>query len=189
MTTLNHPNIVKLITHFEDIKNIYFIMELAEEGHLYSRLKKVTRFEPAKAAKLLFDIFQAVNCLHEQNPPIIHRDIKPENILFFKNTLKLADFGWSNIKYDRVRMTFCGTPDYLAPEMIMEKGHTEKLDVWTLGVLMYELLIGKAPFSPPRGVKDPKMANKILEKNIMTTKPKFPNFIGKSARDLVEACL
>lgn len=75
------------------------------------------------AAKMLFDIFKSVNCLHEQNPPIIHRDIKPENILFFKEgTLKIADFGWSNIQQDKVRMTFCGTPDYLAPEMIMEKG-------------------------------------------------------------------
>lgn len=57
MTTLNHPNIVRLITHFEDQKNIYFIMELAEEGHLYSRLKKAVRFEPKIAAKYLFDIF------------------------------------------------------------------------------------------------------------------------------------
>lgn len=140
MTTLNHPNIVRLITHFEDQKNIYFIMELAEEGHLYSRLKKAVRFEPKIAAKYLFDIFQAVNCLHEQQPPIIHRDIKPENILFFGDILKLADFGWSNINQEKTRMTFCGTPDYLAPEMIMEKGkkyqklahilgHDEKLDV------------------------------------------------------------
>ena len=122
MTQLNHPNIVKLITHFEDVKNIYFIMELAEEGHLYSRLKKVGRYDSPTAARHLFDIFKAVNCLHEQDPPIIHRDIKPENILFFKNCLKLADFGWSNIHQERARMTFCGTPDYLAPEMIMEKG-------------------------------------------------------------------
>lgn len=122
MTKLNHPNVVELITHFEDVKNIYFVMELAEEGHLYSRLKKVGRFESRIAASHLFDIFKAVNCLHEQDPPIIHRDIKPENILFFKNGLKLADFGWSNIQQERARMTFCGTPDYLAPEMIMEKG-------------------------------------------------------------------
>ena len=83
MTNLNHPNIVKLITYFEDQRNIYFVMELAEEGHLYSRLKKIGRYEAQIAAKMLFDVFKAVNCLHEQDPPIIHRDIKPENILFF----------------------------------------------------------------------------------------------------------
>lgn len=85
--------------------------------------------------------------MHKQNPPIIHRDIKPENILFSQGHLKIADFGWSNLK-DKVRMTFCGTPEYLAPEMLMEKGHNEKLDVWTLGVLLYEILVGQPPFTP-----------------------------------------
>jgi serine/threonine protein kinase len=98
----------------------------------------------------MFDILKAVNYLHERNPPIIHRDIKAENILFFKDRLKIADFGWSSMK-DKVRTTFCGTPDYLAPEMILERGHNEKLDLWTLGILMYELLVGKAPFSPDLG--------------------------------------
>jgi serine/threonine protein kinase len=92
-------------------------------------------------------VLKAVHYLHVQHPPIIHRDIKPENILYFKDTLKLADFGWSNMK-DRVRTTFCGTPDYLAPEMITESGHSEKLDIWTMGILLYELVVGKAPFTP-----------------------------------------
>jgi len=61
--------------------------------------------------------------------------------------IKLVDFGWSNFK-NRQRMTFCGTPDYLAPEMILEQGHDEKLDIWSIGVLAFELLTGKAPFTP-----------------------------------------
>jgi aurora kinase, other len=101
----------------------------------------------------MFDVFKAVNYLHIQTPPIIHRDIKPENVLFVGSRLKLADFGWSNMK-DRVRTTFCGTPDYLAPEMILEQGHNEKLDVWTLGILTYELVVGKAPFTPTTTTKD-----------------------------------
>lgn len=188
MRKLNHPNIVTLVTHFEDIKNIYFVMELAQEGHLYSRLKKQGVYEEDKAALFLYDIFKSVNYLHEQDPPIIHRDIKPENILFFEGCVKLADFGWSNIQ-DRARNTFCGTPDYLAPEMILEKGHNEKLDVWTLGILMYELVVGRAPFSPPKGVKNQKTANKMLERNIMTAKPRYPSHVSKQARDLINACL
>lgn len=147
MKSLDHPNVVKNVTNFEDSTNIYLLMELGDEGHLYSRLKKAGRFYEKTAARFLFDIMKAVNYLHERDPPIIHRDIKAENILFFGDTLKLADFGWSSLK-DKVRTTFCGTPDYLAPEMILERGHNEKLDLWTVGILMYELLVGKAPFSP-----------------------------------------
>ena len=136
----------------------------------------------------MFDVFKAVNYLHIQSPAIIHRDIKPENVLFVGSRLKLADFGWSNMK-DRVRTTFCGTPDYLAPEMILERGHNEKLDVWTLGILTYELVIGKAPFSPSSSMKDKKAAHRQLEKNIMEKQPKFPSHCSKDAVDLIAACL
>lgn len=78
----------------------------------------------------------------------MHRDLKPENILLNdKKEIKIIDFGWSN-RDDDIRNTYCGTPDYLSPEMITGDGHSNKLDVWTAGVLMYELLHGKAPFSP-----------------------------------------
>lgn len=94
-------------------------------------------------------MFKAVDFLHKQTPSIIHRDLKLENILFTDEGLKITDFGWSNLK-DRVRNTFCGTPEYLAPEMLMEKGHNEKLDCWTLGILVYEILVGRGPFAPPK---------------------------------------
>lgn len=135
----------------------------------------------------MFDIFKAVAYLHSQDPPIIHRDIKPENILFCGDKMKLADFGWSNMK-TKVRTTFCGTPDYLAPEMILERGHNEKLDVWTLGVLTYELLVGKAPFRPG-ALKSQKAANRELEKNIIQRVPNFPKNVSKEAVNLVMALL
>lgn len=137
----------------------------------------------------MFDVFKAVAYLHAQDPPIIHRDIKPENILFYGDKLKVADFGWSNMKNNKVRKTFCGTPDYLAPEMILESGHNEKLDVWTLGVLTYELIVGKAPFSPSKGIKNQKLANRELEKNIMKRVPAFPKHVSKEAMNLIMALL
>ena len=173
MKTLDHENVVRNLTNFEDSTNIYLLMELAEDDHLYSRLKKFNYFNEQIAAKYMFDIFKAVNYLHERDPPIIHRDIKAENILFLGGKLKLADFGWSSMK-DKVRTTFCGTPDYLAPEMILERGHNEKLDLWTLGILTYELLVGKAPFSPDADtVKDQREAHTILERNILKMEPDF----------------
>ena len=173
MKSLDHENIIRNLTNFEDSTNIYLLMELAEEGHLYYRLKKSKFFDEKTSAKYMFDILKAVNYLHERDPPIIHRDIKAENILFFQDRLKLADFGWSSIK-NKVRTTFCGTPDYLAPEMILERGHNEKLDLWTLGILMFELLVGKAPFSPDlTKFKDQREAHKTLEKNILKMKPDF----------------
>lgn len=75
----------------------------------------------------------------------MHRDIKPENILIAGDMYKIADFGWSNLN-DDLRNTFCGTPEYLSPEMIMGKGHNEKNDIWTLGILWYELMVGESPF-------------------------------------------
>ena len=111
----------------------------------------------------------AIEFCHSRDPPIIHRDIKPENILLDKEGhIKLADFGWSNFfNPNAKRKTYCGTLDYLAPEMIEESGHDVSLDYWSLGVLTYELLTGKAPFTPPPGLKDQKQIQQQLEQNIL----------------------
>lgn len=143
-----------------------------------------------------YDVFKAVDYLHKQSPPIIHRDLKPENILMSQGHLKIADFGWSNLK-DKERTTFCGTPEYLAPEMLMEKGHNEKLDVWTLGILLYEMLVGEPPFTPKdiEGMHQ----NQIFEKlktNIVVFisitkngKVSYPNYLSIEAKDLLQNLL
>lgn len=186
---LNHENIIKLNGYFEDDRNIYFILELADDDHLYAKLNKVEKFTEDVAAQYLFQMLKAVNYLHTQDPPIIHRDIKPENILFVGGVLKLADFGWSNMKVNAARNTYCGTPDYLAPEMVLEKPHTEKLDVWTLGVLLFELVTGRAPFTPTSNLKDRKAVQRELSKNIIDVKMKIPSHVSKECSDLIKKLL
>ena len=99
--------------------------------------------------KFIVELLSAIEYLHSRTPVIIHRDIKPENILLDSNNyVKLADFGWSSFFASKLRKTYCGTLQYLAPEMILETGHDNMIDIWSLGVLIYELLTGKDPFAP-----------------------------------------
>src|SRR3990167_7279480 len=92
------------------------------------------------------DLFKATQYLHNRLPAIVHRDIKPENVLVFPEGVKLADFGTANFVERTHKDSVCGTPEYLCPEMITKQGHDQKVDVWCLGILMYELLSGKTPF-------------------------------------------
>lgn len=148
MYGLEHPNIVKLFNHYEEEDYIYLILKCATGGQLWQKLNRVGRFDEKTVKVFMTETMSAIEYLHTHNPPIIHRDIKPENILLDAGGhIKIADFGWSNIN-NHMRTTYCGTLDYLAPEMIMESGHDEKIDYWSLGVLIYELLTGKAPFAP-----------------------------------------
>lgn len=188
MSMIKHENIIELKTYFEDNRHIYFILELAEDKHLYSRLKLKGKYPEKTASQFIYDTLKAQDYLHTRSPPIIHRDIKPENILFVDGKAKLADFGWCNLK-DDFRNTYCGTPDYLAPEMIREKGHNEKLDIWTVGVLTFELLTGKAPFAPSKTVKDKKKAQEQLEDNILNNIPTFTESLSKDAVEIVSLML
>ena len=149
MYKVNHPHIIKLINHFEDDQNVYLIMELGAKGHLLSFLKKFSHgLDQMVTAQYMREIISAIKYLHSMDPPVIHRDIKPENILLDSNgRCKLADFGLATYINDNKRVTFCGTPQYLAPEMVERKGHGLEIDIWALGVLCFELLTGKLPFN------------------------------------------
>ena len=138
----------------------------------------------------MFDILKALEYLHSMSPPIIHRDIKPENILINNKVLQIADFGWSNENdMKEVRNTFCGTPDYLAPEMILGNGHNEKLDMWTVGILMYELLHGKPPFTPKKRKHNRRMQQREIEKNILNGNIEFEKTISRDSKEVMIALL
>lgn len=130
-------------------------MELAENGSLYNYVKKKINLKKEEIKEFMTQIIKAVAYLHQKEPAILHRDLKPENILLKGNEVKLCDFGWSNLDdKQNIRNTFCGTPEYLSPEMILGTGHDEKVDVWSLGVLMYEMFTGHSPFSASEEIKD-----------------------------------
>ena len=143
---LLHENIIKVYNIFEDEESINIIMEYAQNGNLYQLIKKEKNgFSEAKAFDYFIQMINAVYYLHSNN--IIHRDIKPENILISKdNKLKLCDFGWAKELTLENRSTFCGTMEYMAPEIVGSENYDYSVDIWSLGILLYELLFGHSPF-------------------------------------------
>jgi len=181
MYKIHQSNIVRLFNHFEDNEYCYFVMEYIENGNLFEQpsWKNNKCFPSNEVAKIIKEIICAVYYLHNMDPPIIHRDIKPENVLIDKNGVaKLTDFGWSNyVDSNEIRRTYCGTPVYLAPEMIKEIGHDEHLDIWCIGILLFELLTGNVPFKG----KD----IESLNNNILSLKIVWPKDISNTAKNLI----
>lgn len=142
---LNHPNIVRLHDKFEDEDRVYLLLEFAPGGSLYSRIRRDGRIAEPEAGPIFGDVVAALAYLHGK--ALAHRDLKPENVVLFAgDKAKLADFGWCTDLVDEGRRTFCGTTDYLSPEMISRQAHDHRVDVWAAGVLLYEMLAGVAPF-------------------------------------------
>lgn len=144
---LRHPNILRLYGYFHDESRIYLILEYAPKGTLFKFMQEQpnNRLSEQITAGYIKSLAKALIYLHERN--VIHRDIKPENLLLGNNgELKIADFGWSVHEPNSARTTICGTLDYLPPEMVLNKPHTKHVDLWSLGVLCYELLAGEPPF-------------------------------------------
>jgi len=131
---------------FWDEKKIYLILEYAPNDELYKELKRQpeSRFDEATSANYIRQLAVALRYLHHKK--VIHRDIKPENLLNCMGTIKIADFGWSIHAPENRRETLCGTLDYLPPEMVENKEHDNKVDIWSLGILCYEFLTGGPPF-------------------------------------------
>lgn len=149
---LRHPNILRLYGYFYDEKRVYLILEYAPQGELYKQLRRAGRFDEATAARYIRQMTLALQYLHSRH--VIHRDIKPENILLgLHGEAKIADFGWSVHAPNTRRQTLCGTLDYLPPEMVEGREHDRLVDIWSLGVLAYEFLVGAPPFEETAGYR------------------------------------
>lgn len=179
---LRNPHILRLFGYFYDETRVYLILEYAPRGEMYKCLQKQPngRFSEELAAKYIYQISGALDYCHSKK--VIHRDIKPENLLLdMKGDLKIADFGWSVHAPSSRRATMCGTLDYLPPEMVSGEFHDEKVDLWSVGVLCYEFLVGKPPFETE--------SHSETYKRITSVDIRWPSFVTPGARDLISKLL
>ncbi|RSH91012.1 spindle assembly checkpoint kinase [Saitozyma podzolica] len=178
---LRHPNILRLYGYFHDSKRIFLILEFAAKGELYKQLSKYGKFDEKRSSRYIAQMADALSYLHKKH--VIHRDIKPENLLIgLKGELKIGDFGWSVHAPSDRRQTLCGTLDYLPPEMIEGKEHNAKVDLWALGVLTYEFLVGSPPFEDLSG-------HSATYRRIRSVDLHIPSSVSPEAADLITRLL
>ena len=176
---ISHPSIISCTGFTQDEKYLYLAFEFIPGGDLFNLLKIENNFLIDKAQFYAGQIVFAFEYLHSKN--IVYRNLKPENILINKNGyIKIADFQFAKVVTDRT-YTMCGTPGYLAPEIILNKGHGLSVDWWTLGVLLYEMICGVDPFADD----DPmKVYENILERNIQ-----FSSHFDDKSKSLIKHLL
>lgn len=181
MLASDSPFIVKLYRTFKDQKYIYMLMESCLGGELWTVLRDRRNFDEGTTRFYTACVIEAFSYLHSRN--IIYRDLKPENMLLDEiGYVKLTDFGFAKrlIPPCDKTWTFCGTPDYVSPEIILNRGHDYSCDYWSLGVLMFELLTGAPPFT----ADEPMKTYNIILRGINTVE--FPKSISLRAQDLIK---
>ncbi|KAJ3275642.1 hypothetical protein HDV01_007645 [Terramyces sp. JEL0728] len=185
---IDHPNIVKLYEMYEFEGKIYLVMELVTGGELFDLIVGRGCFQEKETAEFVKKILLAINYLHDNG--IVHRDLKPENLLLSEKSnraeIKISDFGLSKIFNEvEVMKTACGTPGYVAPEVLKRQGYGNQVDLWSLGVITYILLCGYPPFFDQK--------NAELFKKIMAGKYQFDHpwwdHISERAKDFVRRLL
>ncbi|XP_076626796.1 cGMP-dependent protein kinase, isozyme 1 [Colletes latitarsis] len=182
MQACDSPFVCKLYQTFKDTKYVYFLMEVCLGGDLWTSLQRRRYFDDGTAQFMVGCVVEALDHLHSMN--IVYRDLKPENLMLdTRGYLKLVDFGFSKKIGPSKTWTFAGTPEYVAPEIILNKGHDRAVDYWALGILTHELLVGKPPF---RGSDHMTTYNKIL-KGIEVVG--VPSIVSKNANNLIKKLL
>jgi len=186
---MDHGNIIKFHHLIEHDHILYMLLEYAEQGDLYKLILKEGKFSERDACKIVAQVALALEYIHSKS--ILHRDLKPENILLTKHSaVKVSDFGWCG-EFQRLqrhagqtgntRKTFCGTYEYMAPEVIRGDHQNEKVDVWSLGILLYELLHGKTPFHSSAPLE--------IQRNIIEGRYSYSPSLSREAIDLLKRIL
>lgn len=173
----NCPFMINFYYSFQSEKKLYFVLEYCPGGELFELLSKKRKFAEDQARFYAAQMVMALAFMHEKN--IIYRDLKPENVLVdIDGYLKITDFGLSRMNVtEKEARSICGTPEYLAPEIIMKIGYGKSIDWWTLGCIIYEMLVGIPPFYSNN-------RSELFEK-IKFSQPKYPKFLSEETKDLL----
>merc|ERR1711871_509446 len=179
-----HPFILRLYTTFKSPSSVYMLLEFVQGGELFTVLHTPTRdgVPEAQAKFYASVVLSGLLYLHAKN--IAYRDMKPENCLIDSvGYPKIVDFGFAKVISSK-SYTLCGTPEYLAPELVLGRGHTKSVDHWAFGILIYEMISGGSPFADPKGNDQVTICRNIVNGRLV-----FPNSFGSDAKDLVRQLL
>merc|ERR1712096_197602 len=178
MAQITYPFIVNMAGSFKDDRFVYIVVEVVTGGEMFTHLRRARKFNDEQSK--FYGLQTGAGFAHIHDSNIIHRDLKPENILLdSQGYSKLTDFGFAKIVPPGQRTyTLCGTPEYIAPEVLLNKGHGKPVDWWTLGILIYEMIVGQPPFcdEEPMGIYQKILAGKVY----------FPKYFDKHAKALVK---
>lgn len=172
-----HPFITTMVASFQSMDSLYMVLDYCPGGEVFSYLRRARRFNEPTSQFYAAEIVLILEFLHEREG-VAYRDLKPENILIdAEGHLKLVDFGFAKKVENRETYTLCGTPEYLAPEVIRNTGHGTAVDWWAFGILVYEFLVGQPPFWDQNPMK---IYEQIVEGHV-----RFPSAMSSDARDLI----
>ncbi|XP_076611657.1 calcium/calmodulin-dependent protein kinase type 1D-like [Chaetodon auriga] len=180
---IKHENVVGLEDFYESRTHYYLVMQLVSGGELFDRILDKGVYTERDASKVIKQVLQAVNYLHENS--IVHRDLKPENLLYYNTDenakIMVSDFGLSKALEHGVMSTACGTPGYVAPEVLAQKPYSKAVDCWSIGVITYILLCGYPPFFEEN---ETRLFSKIMRAEYAFHSPFWDN-ISESAKDFI----
>ncbi|KAM6927802.1 calcium/calmodulin-dependent protein kinase IGa [Xenentodon cancila] len=184
---IKHENVVGLEDFYESRTHYYLVMQLVSGGELFDRILDKGVYTEKDASKVIKQVLQAVSYLHENS--IVHRDLKPENLLYYNADenakIMVSDFGLSKTLEHGVMSTACGTPGYVAPEVLAQKPYSKAVDCWSIGVITYILLSGYPPFFDEN---ETRLFSKIMRAEYAFHSP-FWDDISDSAKDFIRSMM